>query len=214
MKTKNQPQPKHTKECLEIKKNKNMKYLKLFENFKSTIDDVIEFIQPSNPMDSEEYTYYCFGDDEAYYGGVRLSDYMNAIEGSVFREDSNTSKKFGWDFIKSNKEEILDRCEQDLKSSGIDFSDELEEIDESFENISEEKGEKWIADVIKRPGSLRKKLGKRGEEKISKGEIQDELSKLKKKDKDPKKSGVQGLSKRDLTKLRQLNLAKKLKGLK
>jgi hypothetical protein len=85
---------------------------------------------------------------------------------------------------------------------------------ESFENISEEKGEKWIADVIKRPGSLRKKLGKKGEEKISKGEIQDELSKLKKKDKDPKKSGIQGLSKKDLTKLRQLNLAKTLKGLK
>jgi len=83
---------------------------------------------------------------------------------------------------------------------------------ESFENISEEKGEKWIQDAIKRPGTLRKKLGKKGEEKISKGEIEDELSKLKKKDKDPKKSGVQGLSKRDLTKLRQLNLAKKLKG--
>jgi len=83
---------------------------------------------------------------------------------------------------------------------------------ESFENISEEKGEKWIQDAIKRPGALRKKLGKKGEEKISKGEIEDELSKLKKKDKDPKKSGVQGLSKRDLTKLRQLNLAKKLKG--
>jgi hypothetical protein len=85
---------------------------------------------------------------------------------------------------------------------------------ESFENISEEKGEKWIQDAIKRPGALRKKMGKKGEEKISKGEIEDELSKLKKKDKDPKKSGVQGLSKRDLTKLRQLNLAKKLKGLK
>ena len=42
---------------------------------------------------------------------------------------------------------------------------------ESFENISEEKGEKWIQDAIKRPGALRKKLGKKGEEKISKGEI-------------------------------------------
>ena len=85
---------------------------------------------------------------------------------------------------------------------------------ESFDNISEEKGEKWIQDAIKRPGALRKKMGKKGEEKISKGEIEEELSKLKKKDKDPKKSGVQGLSKRDLTKLRQLNLAKTLKGLK
>jgi hypothetical protein len=85
---------------------------------------------------------------------------------------------------------------------------------ESFENISEEKGEKWIQDAIKRPGALRKKLGKKDEEKISKGEIEEEISKLKKKDKDPKKSGVQGLSKRDLSKLRQLNLAKTLKSLK
>lgn len=85
---------------------------------------------------------------------------------------------------------------------------------ESFEKISEEKGEKWIQEAIKRPGALRKKLNKKGEEKISKGEITDEISKLKKKDKDPKKSGVQGLSKKDLTKLRQLNLAKTLKGMK
>ena len=52
------------------------------------------------------------------------------------------------------------------------------------------------------------------DKKISKGEIEEEISKLKKKDKDPKKSGVQGLSKRDLSKLRQLNLAKTLKSLK
>ena len=85
---------------------------------------------------------------------------------------------------------------------------------ESFNKISEEKGEKWIQKAISHPGALRKKLGKKGEEKISKGEITDEISKLKKKDKDPKKSGIQGLSKRDLTKLRQLNLAKTLKGMK
>jgi hypothetical protein len=85
---------------------------------------------------------------------------------------------------------------------------------ESFENISEEKGEKWIQKAISHPGALRKKMGKKGEEKISKGEIEEEISKLKKKDKDPKKYGVQGLSKRDLSKLRQLNLAKTLKSLK
>jgi len=108
-----------------------MKYLKLFENFEDkSIDDVIEFIQPSNPMDSEEYTYYCFGDDEAYYGGVTLDDYMSAIEGSVFREDSNTSKKFGWDFLQTNKQEILDRCKEDLLSSGIEFEND-NDINES-----------------------------------------------------------------------------------
>ena len=112
-----------------------MKYLKLFENFDSSkIQDVIDFIQPANPMESEEYVYYLFGDDEAYYGGVSLDDYMSAIEGSVFREDSNTSKRFGWDFIQSNKQEILDKCKEDLLSSGIDFTendDDLESLDES-----------------------------------------------------------------------------------
>jgi hypothetical protein len=85
---------------------------------------------------------------------------------------------------------------------------------DKFEQFNEKSSEKWIQKAISHPGALRKKLGKKGEEKISKGEIQDELSKLKKKDKDPKKSGIQGLSKKDLTKLRQLNLAKTLKGLK
>jgi len=110
-----------------------MKYLKLFENFgSSNIQDVIDFIQPSNPMESEEYGYYLFGDDEAYYGGVSLDDYMSAIEGSVFYEDSNTSKRFGWDFIQSNKQEILDKCKEDLLSSGIDFTEnDLESLDES-----------------------------------------------------------------------------------
>jgi len=85
---------------------------------------------------------------------------------------------------------------------------------ESFENISEEKGEKWIQDAISHPGALRKKLGKSKGEKITKGEIGTEMAKLKKKDKDKSKPGIQGLSKKDLTKFRQLGLAKTLKGLK
>ena len=85
----------------------------------------------------------------------------------------------------------------------------------SFSSFNEEaKGEKWIQDAIKKPGSLRKSMGKSEGEKISKSEISDELSKLKKKDKDPSKKGVQGLSKSELTKFRRLNLAKTLKGLK
>lgn len=83
-----------------------------------------------------------------------------------------------------------------------------------FEETSEKKSEKWIADAIKKPGALRKQMGKKGEEKISKSEIADEISKLRKKDKDKEKSGIQGLSKKDLTKYRRLNLAKTLKSLK
>jgi hypothetical protein len=77
----------------------------------------------------------------------------------------------------------------------------------------EEKGEKWIQDAIKKPGSLRKQLGKEKGEKITKSEIASEISNLKKKDKDPKKEGIQGLSKKDLKKLRRLNLAKTLRGM-
>lgn len=78
----------------------------------------------------------------------------------------------------------------------------------------EAKGEKWIQDAIKRPGALRKKMKKGEDKKITKSEIQEELAKLKKKDKDSSKPGVQGLGKKDLTKFRQLQLAKTLKGLK
>ncbi len=96
---------------------------------------------------------------------------------------------------------------------------ELEEMckgcnDHEDNEAYEAKSEKWIQDAIKRPGALRKKLGKKGDEKISSSEINKELSELKSKDKDKDKKGVQGLSKKDLTKFRQLNLAKTLKGLK
>lgn len=84
----------------------------------------------------------------------------------------------------------------------------------SFNSFNEEAGNKWIQDAIKNAGALRKSLGKKSDEKISKSELSDEISKLKKKDKDPDKKGVQGLSKKDLTKFRRLNLAKTLKSLK
>jgi hypothetical protein len=84
----------------------------------------------------------------------------------------------------------------------------------SFTSFNEEKSEKWIKDAIKNPGSLRKSLKKKKGEKISTTEIDSELQALRGKDKDPKKKGVQGLSKRDLSKYKKLNLAKTLKGLK
>lgn len=84
----------------------------------------------------------------------------------------------------------------------------------SFSSFNEEAGNKWIQDAIKNPGSLKKSMGKKEGEKISKSEISDEISKLKKKDKDSSKKGIQGLSKKDLTKLRRLNLAKTLGSLK
>jgi hypothetical protein len=99
------------------------------ENDEYDIQDVVDFIKPSNPMDSEEYYYYCFGDDEVYYRDCSLKEYMDAIESSVFVENSDASDKFGWNFIKSNKQEILDACREDLLSSDIDFIDEDEADD-------------------------------------------------------------------------------------
>lgn len=85
---------------------------------------------------------------------------------------------------------------------------------EEDKNLQEKKGNKWIKDAIKKPGSLRKSLHKKKGEKISNIEIDSELQALKGKDKDKSKKGVQGLSKNDLAKYRKLNLAKTLKGLK
>jgi hypothetical protein len=105
----------------------------------------------------------------------------------------------------------LEECSnQELDEMCRNCNNQEEENDEAYEA----KSEKWIQDAIKRPGALRKKLGKKGDEKISSSEINKELSELKSKDKDKDKKGVQGLSKKDLTKFRQLNLAKTLKGLK
>jgi len=83
----------------------------------------------------------------------------------------------------------------------------------SFNSFNEAKGEKWIQDAIKNPGALKKSMGKKEGEKISKSEISAELSKLKAKDKDSKKPGAQ-LDKKDATKKRRLELAKTLNSLK
>lgn len=79
----------------------------------------------------------------------------------------------------------------------------------SFDSFNEKKKE-WIKDAIKKPGSLKKQLGKDEDEKLTKKEIESEIKELEKKDKDPKKPGTQ-LNKKDATKKRRLELAKTLK---
>jgi hypothetical protein len=83
----------------------------------------------------------------------------------------------------------------------------------SFNSFNEAKKDKWIKDAIKNPGALKKSLGKKEGEKISKKEIDSELQALKAKDKDPKKPGAQ-LGKKDATKKRRLELAKTLRSMK
>jgi hypothetical protein len=106
-------------------------------------------------------------------------------------------------------EEELENCSEEELRSMCNAQENEED-----ENLQEKKGNKWIKDAIKKPGSLRKSLGKKEGEKISKNEIDSELQALRGKDKDKSKKGVQGLSKNDLAKYRKLNLAKTLKGLK
>lgn len=103
---------------------------------------------------------------------------------------------------------------------GETVEDEIEEIgryhthDEIEESMNEAKSKnKWIQKAIQHPGALKKSLGKKNGEKLSKGEINTEISKLKKKDKDKEKIGIQ-LDKTDSTKLRRLRLAKTLRNMK
>ena len=77
----------------------------------------------------------------------------------------------------------------------------------SFDKFNEKK---WISDAIEHPGALRNSLKKKQGEKISQGEINSEISKLKKKDMDKNKPGLQ-LGKKDKTKYKRLTLAKTLK---
>lgn len=81
---------------------------------------------------------------------------------------------------------------------------------EGFRSKIQEKEEKWIKGAIEKPGALRRQLGKKEGEKITKGEIEGEIKKLRKEDTEPGKKGIQGLSKPKLKKLRRLNLAKTL----
>ena len=73
-------------------------------------------------------------------------------------------KKFE-NFEEEKENDICQKCgEESCKCSGKDSEDD------DNEETNESKS-KWIKDAIKKPGSLRKSLGKKEGEKISKSEI-------------------------------------------
>lgn len=74
-----------------------------------------------------------------------------------------------------------------------------------------DESEKWIQDAIKKPGSLRRKMGTHKGENIPSEKIKSKMSSLRKKDRDKKEPGIQGLSKDDLSTYRQIMLAKRMK---
>lgn len=106
--------------------------------------------------------------------------------------------------------EDIEYIDTEISNLTDNFTDSFEDdVDDDY--VGEKK--KWIGDALRRPGALRKKLGKKKGEKITLAEIGDQLAKLNRKDKDPKKKGVQ-LSKKDSRTKKQLNLAKTLKSFK
>jgi hypothetical protein len=116
-------------------------------------------------------------------------------------------------FESFDKEETCMGCQEPIEQCMCYGEKEWEkdEMHDEEDEFNEKKN--WIKDAIKHPGALKKSLGKKDDEKISKSEINAELSKLKAKDKDKNKPGTQ-LDKKDATKKRRLELAKTLSKLK
>jgi|LauGreDrversion4_2_1035121.scaffolds.fasta_scaffold05904_12 hypothetical protein len=118
----------------------------------------------------------------------------------------------------------VDEAEEMTVYNQDEFNANFDKLDKGTYGVKDDKNqirsvtvneeEKWIQKAIEKPGSLRKSMGVGKGQEISKGEINKELSKLKKKDTNPEKEGVQGLNKSELKKYRQLNLAKTLRNLK
>lgn len=127
-----------------------------------------------------------------------------------------TFESFGMGMSREEMCQYLCQCGYEMSELEVCDNQELEaicRICQEKEGMTIEESEKWISDAIKKPGALRKKMGKKEGEKISTSEINAELAKLHKKDKDPDKPGDQ-LSKTDAKKKKQLTLAKTLKEMK
>jgi len=148
--------------------------------------------------------------------GYEMSELQGMTEDElqmICDESSPMEESFGMG--KEEMMEYLCRCGYPLKDLMSMAEEELHTMcmEAGSQGMTEKKSEKFIADAIKKPGALRKKMGKKEGEKISDDEIDAELAKLHKKDKDPDKKGDQ-LSKADAKKKKQLTLAKNLKRMK
>jgi len=87
-----------------------------------------------------------------------------------------------------------------------------------FENhmldLKEKKGGQWISKAVgENPGALKKQLGLKKDDTLSKSVVQKEITKLKGEDTDPETPGAQ-LPPSKAKKFKRLNLAKTLMGLK
>ena len=180
------------------------------------MDKVLDFIGYQQPEMTEGYHNYMDDDDDdedldmnrlmdtAYSLGYNLSDDL----ADVVDMYPNQLEVIVDEFNKAIEESATSTLGIDIKASVIMG----EGYDSYMDDVHEE--EKWIQKAIERPGSLRRKMGVKKGEKLSPSDIKAKMKSLEAKDKDPNKTGVQGLGKSDLRTYRQLNLAKTLKGLK
>lgn len=174
-----------------------MKYLKTFESYESS----------SSRDEMCNYLCKC---------GYEMDELESKSDDELQMMCNDVEQPLGESF-NMGKEEMIEhlcRCGYPLRELLSKEEDELQMMCmETGEQEVTEKKKEWIADAIKRPGALRKKMNKKEGEKISKKEIDAELAELHKKDKDPNKPGDQ-LSKKDAQKKKQLTLAKTLKDMK
>lgn len=203
-----------------------MKYLKQFESFDMSKEEMIQKLcsygwskEEAEMMDDAELKKVCGSlPDEMSESVLEHQEHQNY---TFFKNIENIHRMC---------QEILEMDADEVDAILVEHNWALDHASTSKDDIEEVYGflkthepspemmdkmseSKWIGKAIKRKGALRKKMGKEEGEKITASEIEQELNKLKKKDKDPDKEGLQ-LSKRDRTKHKQLVLAKTLKGLK
>jgi len=137
---------------------------------------------------------------------------------SVFGPYSNDVPPNVVSYLRKNPRTFLKRMvdvygmDKILDFIGYQQPEMTETYDNHMDDVHEE--DKWIQKAIEKPGSLRRKMGLKKDEKLSPADIKNKLASLMTKDEDPNKKGVQGLGKRDLETYRQLNLAKTLRKLK
>ena len=145
-------------------------------------------------------------------GGLSLGVSKPTDKYQEMYEDDNTSNTYNVNYMDQSA------SNQNMEDWEMGEDYELEDTvadlvrDELLEAQAKE-AKKWIQGAVKKPGALRKKLGVKKGEKINMNKINQEMRKIKSKDSNKKKPGVQGLTKSDLRTYKQLNLAKTLRGM-
>lgn len=183
-----------------------MKHLKKF-NDEFIYNEEYEFDDFEGDMDSDEESELQELYDQGADALTRAADLLGVDDNLDIKDAIQQLREF-------DTVEAIELIEE-IEYIDTEINNLTQNFTDSFEDEEEEliEKKKWIGDALRKPGALRKKLGKKKGEKITLAEIGAQLAKLNRKDKDPKKKGVQ-LGKKDSRTKKQLNLAKTLKSFK